>query len=160
MLFVTYMSKVGIASHSSPVTIPNNIPLIDFSIKCNLTLFFSANQNTKVKSTIARSGIISAHNLQIAGSLESGTGSTPAKTAQPMKKHMNLAVEIAIFFKSNFLQNLIFPDIQSTVLLSVLGLRLQLGCQSLTSKLASQFCIQFPTLQNQPKALVDKFPRR
>ena len=104
-----YMSKVGIASHSTPMTIPSSAPVFGLSVRCNFTFFFSINQNIKVKNTIARSGIISAHNLQIAGSLKSGIGSTPAKIAYPMKKHMHYDIEITIFFKANFLQNLSFP---------------------------------------------------
>ena len=54
-----------------------------------------------VKTRIANNGIISAHNLQTAGSSEEDNGSIEAMITQPRKKPADFITVIPIFFKMN-----------------------------------------------------------
>lgn len=105
MLFAIYISKTGIASHTIPVTVPKITPLTGFSNKCNFTVFFSISQKTNVKAIIDNSGIISAHNLHIAGSSEEDSGRKETDIAHPRKKTINFIIVIVIFFITVFPEN-------------------------------------------------------
>ena len=94
-----YITKTGTANHTIPVITPNTIPLTGLSNKCNSTFFLSINQKMRVKAIIANSGIISAHNLHIAGSPEDDNGNIEVNTAQPKKYPINFIIVLAIFFK-------------------------------------------------------------
>lgn len=100
-----YIIKTGIASHTTPVITPTAVPLIGLSNKCNFIFFFSTNQKMRVKNIIANSGIISAHNLHIAGFSEDDNGNIEDNIAHPRKNPINFIIVIAIFFKRNILQN-------------------------------------------------------
>lgn len=96
-----YITKTGTANHTIPVITPNAIPLIELSNRYNLTFFFSINQKIRVKAIIANSGIISAHNLHIAGFSEDDNGNIEVNIAHPRKNPINFIIVNAIFFKTN-----------------------------------------------------------
>ncbi len=101
IIFAAYITKTGIANHTIPVITPNTTPFAGLSNKCNFTSFFSASQKPRVKATIANSGVISTHNLHIAGSFEDDNGNKETNIAHPRKKPRDFMTVIPIFFKIN-----------------------------------------------------------
>lgn len=101
-----YITKTGIANHTVPVIIPNAAPLTGLSNRCNLTFLFSINQKIRVKAIIASSGIISAHNLHVAGFSENDNGNMEINIAHPRKNPIDFIIVNAIFFKTNTSVNL------------------------------------------------------
>ena len=98
IICAAYRTKTGIAIQPMPAISPNNDPLTGSSTRCNFTVRFSINQKSKVNAIIPKSGVISAHNLQIAGFSEEDNGRNADTTAHPKKNAMNFISENTALF--------------------------------------------------------------